>query len=51
MADTRSLPSLSWTQGMTSSTSFVVSFKRKEMVILGTQSAGEMKKGVFTGRN
>ena len=39
------------TEGMTSSTSISVSFKRKEMVISGTQSAGEMKKGVFTGRN
>merc|ERR1719210_3196504 len=36
------------TDGMTSSTSISVSFKRKEMVILGTQYAGEMKKGVFT---
>jgi len=36
------------TDGMTSSTSIAVSFKRKEMVILGTQYAGEMKKGVFT---
>merc|ERR1719410_1857531 len=33
------------TEGMTSSTSISVSFKRKEMVILGTQYAGEMKKG------
>ena len=32
---------------MTSSTSISVSFERKEMVILGTQYAGEMKKGVF----
>jgi phosphoenolpyruvate carboxykinase (ATP) len=32
------------TDGMTSSTSVSVSFKRKEMVILGTQYAGEMKK-------
>ncbi|CAK0805704.1 unnamed protein product [Prorocentrum cordatum] len=39
------------TQGMTSSTSVAVSFKRKEMVILGTQYAGEMKKGVFTVMN
>merc|ERR1719424_285040 len=30
------------TDGMTSSTSIAVSFKRKEMVILGTQYAGEM---------
>merc|ERR1712137_165625 len=39
------------TEGMTSSTSVSVSFKRKEMVILGTQYAGEMKKGVFTVMN
>merc|ERR1719242_2929377 len=39
------------TDGMTSSTSVSVSFKRKEMVILGTQYAGEMKKGVFTIMN
>jgi len=39
------------TDGMTSSTSIAVSFERKEMVILGTQYAGEMKKGVFTVMN
>merc|ERR1712217_770414 len=39
------------TDGMTSSTSVSVSFKRGEMVILGTQYAGEMKKGVFTVMN
>merc|ERR1711953_581105 len=39
------------TEGMTSSTSIAVSFERKEMVILGTQYAGEMKKGVFTLMN
>merc|ERR1719486_1857483 len=39
------------TEGMTSSTSVSVSFKRKEMVIIGTQYAGEMKKGVFTVMN
>merc|ERR1712110_817975 len=39
------------TEGMTSSTSVSVSFERKEMVILGTQYAGEMKKGVFTIMN
>jgi len=39
------------TDGMTSSTSVSVSFQRKEMVILGTQYAGEMKKGVFTVMN
>jgi len=39
------------TEGMTSSTSVSVSFARKEMVILGTQYAGEMKKGAFTVMN
>ena len=33
---------------MTSTTSVSINFKRHEMVILGTQYAGEMKKGVFT---
>lgn len=37
-----------FTEGMTSATSVAVSFERGEMVILGTQYAGEMKKGVFT---
>lgn len=36
------------TSGMTSKTSIDVSFEDKEMVILGTEYAGEMKKGVFT---
>jgi phosphoenolpyruvate carboxykinase (ATP) len=39
------------TEGMTSSTSVTVSFERQELVILGTQYAGEMKKGVFTIMN
>jgi phosphoenolpyruvate carboxykinase (ATP) len=34
--------------GMTSDTSVDLSFERRELVILGTQYAGEMKKGVFT---
>jgi len=34
--------------GMTSSCSVDLSFERREMVILGTQYAGEMKKGVLT---
>jgi phosphoenolpyruvate carboxykinase (ATP) len=33
---------------MTSDTSVDLSFERREMVILGTQYAGEMKKGIFT---
>jgi len=39
------------TQGMTSKTSVDVSFEDNEMVILGTEYAGEMKKGVFTLMN
>lgn len=33
---------------MTSQTSIDLSLKHREMVILGTMYAGEMKKGVFT---
>jgi len=36
------------THGVDSSTSVSLSFKEHEMVILGTQYAGEMKKGIFT---
>lgn len=43
-----SFPANRYTKGMTSSTSVSLHFSRKEMVILGTQYAGEMKKGVFT---
>ena len=44
-------PANSHTEGMTSKTSVSVSFERKEFVILGTEYAGEMKKGVFTIMN
>ncbi len=37
--------------GVTSTTSVSMSFERGELVILGTQYAGEMKKGVFTLMN
>ena len=37
-----------YTDGMTSKTSVSLHFDRKEFVILGTEYAGEMKKGVFT---
>ena len=37
-----------YTGYMTSSTSIDFNFKRGEIVILGTQYAGEMKKGIFT---
>jgi phosphoenolpyruvate carboxykinase (ATP) len=39
------------TKGMTSKTSIDLSLERKEFVILGTEYAGEMKKGVFTMMN
>jgi len=39
------------TQQMTSRTSIDLSFERGEMVILGSEYAGEMKKGVFTIMN
>ena len=39
------------TQGMTSKTSVDLSLERQELVILGTEYAGEMKKGIFTVMN
>lgn len=39
------------TEGMTSETSIDLSFERRKMIILGTEYAGEMKKGVFTVMN
>jgi phosphoenolpyruvate carboxykinase (ATP) len=41
-------PANRFTAGMTSSTSVEINFKRREMVILGTEYAGEMKKGIFS---
>ncbi|KAI8997731.1 phosphoenolpyruvate carboxykinase [ATP] [Pilobolus umbonatus] len=41
-------PANRYTTGMTSTTSVSLSFKRNEMVILGSEYAGEMKKGIFT---
>lgn len=41
-------PANRYTTGMTSKTSVDLSFEQKEIVILGTEYAGEMKKGVFT---
>lgn len=43
-----SFPANRYTKGMTSTTSVSLHIGRKEMVILGTQYAGEMKKGVLT---
>jgi phosphoenolpyruvate carboxykinase (ATP) len=41
-------PANRYTEGMTSRTSIDLDFKRREFVILGSEYAGEMKKGVFT---
>ena len=43
-----SFPANRFTEGMTSATSVAINFADREMVILGTEYAGEMKKGVFT---
>lgn len=44
-------PANRYTTGMTSKTSVDVSFEKGEVVILGTEYAGEMKKGIFTIMN
>ncbi len=44
-------PANRYTSGMTSKTSVDLSLERREVVILGTQYAGEMKKAVFTLMN
>lgn len=44
-------PANSRSKGMTSKTSIDLNIEAKEMVILGTEYAGEMKKGVFTIMN
>ena len=44
-------PANKHTAGMTSATSIDLSFGRREFVILGSDYAGEMKKGVFTIMN
>lgn len=41
-------PANVFTKGMSSPTSVELNFKDMEMVILGTEYAGEMKKGIFT---
>ncbi len=46
-----SFPANHFTTNMTSKTSIGLSLERKEMVILGTEYAGEMKKGVFSIMN
>jgi len=44
-------PANRYTSGMTSKTSVDLSLERREVVILGTEYAGEMKKAVFTVMN
>ena len=44
-------PANRYTSKMTSKTSIDVSLERKEVVILGTEYAGEMKKGIFSIMN
>ncbi len=44
-------PANRFTAGMTSKTSIDINFDRREIIILGTEYAGEMKKGVFTIMN
>jgi phosphoenolpyruvate carboxykinase (ATP) len=44
-------PANRYTSEMSSTTSVDLSFEQREFVILGTQYAGEMKKGVFTIMN
>lgn len=46
-----SFPANRYTSGMTSRTSVDLNFETKEIVILGTEYAGEMKKGIFTVMN
>lgn len=41
-------PANRYTEGMTSTTSVAINFAEKELVILGTEYAGEMKKGILT---
>ncbi|KAI5068586.1 hypothetical protein GOP47_0016931 [Adiantum capillus-veneris] len=43
-----SFPCNRYTHYMTSSTSIDINLQRREMIILGTQYAGEMKKGLFS---
>lgn len=44
-------PANRYTKGISSKTSVAVSFEDRQLVILGTEYAGEMKKGVFTIMN
>ena len=44
-------PANRFTEGMTSGTSVSINFEEGKVVILGTEYAGEMKKGIFTVMN
>ena len=44
-------PANNYSTGVTSDASIIISFKHKEINILGTEYAGEMKKGLFTVMN
>jgi len=44
-------PANKYTSQMTSKTSVALDFEKREIVILGTEYAGEMKKGIFTVMN
>lgn len=44
-------PANKFTSQMTSKTSVALDFEKREIVILGTEYAGEMKKGIFTVMN
>lgn len=44
-------PANTFTEGMTSTASVDVNFETNTMIILGTEYAGEMKKGIFTVMN
>ncbi len=46
-----SFPCNKYVNSMTSSTSVAINFQTKEMIIMGSEYAGEMKKGVFTIMN
>lgn len=44
-------PANRYTEGITSDATVIINLKTKEMVIMGTEYAGEMKKGVFSIMN
>ena len=41
-------PANKYSKGLSSSTCIALSFERREMVVMGTEYAGEMKKGILT---